>query len=152
MIIRLNNKHNIDVLELIYKIGDKYKDFYITVNKERKYNFTFSDVNYLLNRYNCYGLFDNELKGILIIYKEKGFRSYLKILADNNVIVDKLIKYLMWHNKEELFVKLKKLNPIVNVLRKYRFSFLGDRGSEVLLNYKPEKVIKKEENHDTKSD
>jgi hypothetical protein len=142
MISRLNHKNSIDVYEFVQRTPDSFEDFYITENRGRKFIKDLKTINRILKRQEIYGLIDKELKAIMIIYKEKGFRSYLKILSNKIDYTYDLLKFVNWNfYKKELFIKIKKSNPLFNILRltnklgkpRYGFEFLGSRGSEILL-------------------
>lgn len=134
MIIRLKESHYTDIALLIKDIKDNYQDFYITKNKQRIY---FTDTRFIQNiikTQEIYGLFEQELLGLFLIYREKGFRPYVKILGKNYNIEEKLIKYLSWTFTDiELFAKIKKGNPINQLLQNIGFIFVGGRGKEILL-------------------
>lgn len=92
-----------------------------------------------------------ENEGFIFIdgYSDKAPRKYLKILTKNDEATNRLMKLLQWNIKEDLFVKIKKNNPIKRVLERNGFRFVGDRGKELLLcrKYIPSRPITpKEEN------
>ena len=123
----------IDIMEFIYETPDKFFDFYITKDRNRIFINKLDILKSLLKTQECYGLFDEGWKGLLILYYEKGFRKYVKFLAKNLDNAEKLIRYLLWNHSEELYAKLKKDNPIVSLLLNKGFISLGDRGREILL-------------------
>lgn len=139
-----------DILEFVKRIPDKYEDFYITINKNRVFLKDLDIIKKLLKRQTFYGLYNPFLTGIMLIYREKGFRPYLKILAEDYKSASNLIKFLIWnHSHEDLFIKIKKDNPINKIMRKYGFIFHGGRGSEILLTRKgtKQKPIKRSKNY-----
>lgn len=144
MIKRLNKKNLIDVYDFLLTIIDKEKDFYITINKERIFlKDSLKLIEKILKYHEVYGKFDSSLKAIYIIYREKGFRPYLKILAEKKLDYIDLIRFLKWQASEiELFCKLKKENSIIEYLHKAGFFKIGDRGKEILLIKKPFKINK----------
>ena len=60
-------------------------------------------------------------------------RKYLKILAKDNESANKLLKVLLWNIDTDLYIKIKKNNPILSTLQKNNFVFRGNRGKEILL-------------------
>lgn len=145
MIERLVKKNLIDIINLVSELKDQYEDFYFTIDKSRLF---IKDnrklIKKLLISEECYGYFEDGLKGLLIIYRSKGFRPYLKILALNDNIIDKLMKYFVWNRNElDIFCKLKLENPIIKIIKKYGFFPKGDRGKEVLLFKKGFKTLTK---------
>lgn len=163
MIKRLTQKNSPDIINLLQRFEDRYQDFYITKNKDRIFlNNNFGLIQKILNKQECYGDESNGIiKGIIIIYREKGFRTFLKIYGDRNSIY-RLLKYLSWNcNQKELWVKVKKENPINNTLQKfnrrkietsYVFSFGGLRGEEILLRGSKKRIIRPQKNFGEKKD
>lgn len=145
MIEKLTVKNKIDIINLLLEFNDKFEDFYITINKERFFiKNNWSLIKNILKYQECYGYFNNGLKGILIIYRSKGFRPYLKILAIDYKTTTSLLKFFVWNNNElDIFCKLKIDNPITNTIKKFGFFIKGNRGREVLLFKKGFKTLNK---------
>lgn len=132
---------------------DLYSDFYITHNNERKFLNNFEIAKQTFN--NCFKHNDKAyiykdngiIKGIILIlgYSDKAERKYIKLLAFDKKISEQLIRYLVWHVDSEVFIKIKKNNPIVNILnqreftfntfRNFGFKFAGLRDKEILFKY-----------------
>lgn len=142
MISKVNYKNRIDIFEAVNRIKDTHKDFYVTKNKERLFLTDLDFIEKILDTQDVYVLEEKEIKGLLLIYKEKGYRPYVKILADTYDAARDLIKFLIWNYVDkDLFIKVKKDNPVFKIAQKYGFVFSGDRGSEILLFRKGEKRI-----------
>lgn len=133
MIRKLNHNDKISTYEFILRVKDIYEDFYFTQNKQRVFLRTLPQIEKLLNHQEVYAMDDGEFHALLVILKEKGFRTYVKILAEKSDYVYDLMKFLNWNYNTELFIKAKKLNPIIKISQKFFFNFIGDRGSEILL-------------------
>jgi hypothetical protein len=134
MIRKLIYKDSISMYEFILRTKDSYEDFYITTNKARVFIKNLKLIEKLLKYQDVVALEESgEIKALLLIYKEKGFRPYLKILAEKNDYVYDLMKYVNWNYNCELFIKCKKINPISKISQKFFFNFIGDRGQEILL-------------------
>jgi hypothetical protein len=134
MIRKLNYHDSISVYDFILRTQDKFEDFYITQNKGRIFLKDLKLIEKLLKYQTIVALEESgEIKALLLILKEKGFRTYLKILAEKNDYVYDLMKYVNWNYNCELFIKAKKTNPISKISQKFFFNFIGDRGSEILL-------------------
>lgn len=142
MIVHLTIKNVIDIYEFLNRVGDRFEDFFITEIKLRKFLYNnLKLIKKIVKKYECYGYFDIDLQGVIFIYREKGYRPYIKILTKNKRITEKLLGYLFLKNEsKELFIKLKKENPIINCLNN-NFIKIGDRGRELLFR-KIEGVIK----------
>jgi len=162
MIERLKLKNTIDVYDLILRMG-KNQDFYITENKRRIFITELKLIQKLLKYQEIYGLFDKGLQGIFLIYREKGFRPYLRFLVGDKKVAKDLLKFVLWNYKEELFCKVRKDSILIEkiefqrnlksityytLLKSKPWKFKGDRGMEVLF-YK-ERFIKKEEKDDSR--
>ena len=145
MIQRLKERNYLDVYDFLLRVNDVYSDFYVTINKERKFlKGNWDLIKKTLQYQECYGLFDGELKGILIILHEKNFRPYCKLLAENRKYTIDLLKWFRWNFLEQtLFFKLKKENPLSKIILKTGFVKIGDRGSEILFEKKGIKDIRK---------
>jgi len=151
MILRLDKKNIIDVYDFIRRVTDKFHELYITIDKQRYYLTDLKIIEKTVKNYILYGLYENGLKGVILICYEKGFRPYVKILSQNRNIETALLKFLLWnYSDKELFIKLKKENPLVNYLQLknkktgkllFGFEFLAGRDTEILLI---KKAIKKE--------
>lgn len=151
MIYRLNYKNKIDMYEFCLRYQDKYEDWYITKDKSRLMINNLFLIDRILKTQEVYAIEDKEIDGILLIYRTKNYRPYLKILAKDSKTEWNLLRFLTWNYFDEIYAKLKTSNPLVRTLQKQNkvtkkliFGFVskGLRGKEVLL-YRP-KQIKKE--------
>ncbi len=129
----LSKKEKELITSLVHTITDVYGDFYITQNNLR-----------LFIKENLQLVFDNLKKGDKIIFDEKGMvlvvgfsdkakRKYLKILTSKPNEIDNYFKVLNWNIDCDLFIKIKKNNPLKASLIKNGFTFAGGRGKEILL-------------------
>ena len=130
---QLSKREEKEVDFLIQEIPDYHSDFYLTKNNLRLYI-----------KENLALLFENLKRGDKIAYCEDGIalvvgwadkssRKYIKILAKDEGIVDHLLQAINWNIKCELFIKLKRKNPLLRVFYKNQFVFCGGRGKEILL-------------------
>ena len=134
MIEKLTKRNTLDIITFLLDFNDRYEDFYFTIERERLFLKKNIELTKRIIRDNdCYGYFDNGLKGILIIYKSKGFRPYLKIITTNYNATNSLMKFFVWNKNDiDIFCKLKINNPITKVIRKFGFFVKANRGKEVL--------------------
>jgi len=150
MIKKLNKTNIQDIYEFVSKVKDKEEDFYITENKQRKFlKENFKLIEKILKYQEVYGKIEKDnIKAIFIIYKEKGFRPYLKILGETTEDSLDLIKFIKWNFSElEVYCKLKKYNPLTQKLQREGFFPIGSRGKEILLikkSYKTNKIVAKD--------
>jgi hypothetical protein len=145
VIEKLKQKNLSDLIEFFDRVNDKYQDTYITLNKERIFlKGNWSLIEKILKYQEIYAVIDKEIKGIMIILHEKGFRPYVKLLAENTKFTIDLLKFLKWNFLgQNLFFKLKKENPLSQMILKTGFIKIGDRGAELLFEKKAIKEIYK---------
>ena len=128
-----NDKQLVGII--LNEVPDYYNDFYITSDNMR-----------LLINKNPSLLFSNLNKGdkiafdkdgiaLIIGFSDKSPRKYLKVLAKNKQIAYNLAKVLVeWNNNGiELYAKLKKTNPLIEIFKELGFEFKASRGKEILL-------------------
>jgi len=136
------NTHLADLLNFITTDFDY--DFYYTHENSRIY---ISDV-YSLKRLvkassHVYVLEEKgNYVGIILLWKSVGGgkeRYYIKIKANSAEIAKQLITVLVWNTKKEVYAKIRKDNKFLPVFRNKGFKFLGGRGIQILLSYKPKK-------------
>jgi len=135
---KLNKQDKEKIDYILNEIVDIYGDFYTTKNNIR-----------LMLRENSHILYEDLKKGDKVIYGGEGIlfvtgfsdnsrRKYIKILSDNAENASKLIRFLNLQLTDiELYVKIKKENPILKSFQINKFKFVGDRGKEILLCRKP---------------
>lgn len=133
MIERLSTNKKLEVFEFIKNTPDKFNDFYITINKNRILLNNLNLLNKILKKQICYGLYNPSLKAMAIIYKEKGYRAYLKLLASDLTSIIDLLIFIGWNHNDELYVKIKRFNPIKEILQEKGFYIYKNRGREILL-------------------
>ena len=134
----LSKQDKKEIDSLLDNISDSYSDFYITKENLRLYI-----------KENTPLLYEGISKGNKIIWSAEGIilidgfadsfsRKYVKILSENEPNASKLIRFLNLQLTDiELYVKIKKENPILKSFQKQGFRFVGDRGKEILLCRKP---------------
>ena len=130
------------VKTILDNLIDFYADFYLTKNNLR-----------LFIKQNLEILFEELDKGDKIVYNDKGVlvingfsdnrdRKFVKILCDDLKTGDELLKALD-ELKMDLFIKIKRTNPLKETLEKNNFKIFKNRGKEFLL-----KKISKEKNNE----
>lgn len=139
----LSKKEKDMITSLVFEFTDIYSDFYLTKNNLR-----------LFIKENLNVFFECLQKGDKIAYCDEGLavitgfsdkmnRKYLKLLTKNDTVVESLLKVLAWNLDCDLFIKIKKNNPVKGILIKNGFRFLGGRGKEILLMRKGERHVKR---------
>jgi len=87
----------------------------------------------VLSNQEVYGLENNGIKAIMIIVRDKGFRPYVKLLAENSKYTIDMLKWFKWtFFEKDMYFKLKKNNPLSTMIKKTGFVKIGDRGLEDL--------------------
>jgi hypothetical protein len=133
MIKKLSTKDRVSLYDFVIDTKDVYEDFYITENKERHFLKNWFLVNKILKTQEVYGLFEKELSGILLIYRSKNFRPYLKVLAKTDKYLIDMLKWFRWNfNEIDMYLKVKKDNPLSRKILKTGFILIGNRGKENL--------------------
>lgn len=120
------------VKTILANLIDFYADFYLTKNNLR-----------LFIKSNLEILFEELDKGDKIVYNDKGVlvvngfsdnrgRKFVKILCDDLKTGDKLLKSL-GDLEIDLFIKIKRTNPLKETLEQNGFEFFKNRGRETLM-------------------
>jgi len=131
---QISKKEKVILEGILQEFVDDFRDFYITKQNLRLF---IKDNSHLLFEALKGGdkLVFSSQDGLAFVtgWSDKAERKYLKILAKDLESANKLLKVLMWHLKTDLYVKIKKNNPLISVLQKNNFVFKGNRGKEILL-------------------
>ena len=143
----LSEKDKQVVNSILCDLFDSYSDFYLTKSNLRLPVKENSDLLFKLLSKGDKIVFNEEGLAIIIGYAEKSPRKYVKFLAKDEKTIDLLVKNINWNILEELYCKLKKTNPIKDILLRNRWKFAGDRGKEVLLYREKIELIKRENRH-----
>lgn len=144
MIRRLRSKDIYTVIDFINNVKDYCLDFYITIKRDRIFINNIKLIEKLLKTQEMYGNFNNgSLKSIFMIYREKGFRPYLKILAKKEDYL-LIFNFIKWQFENiDLYFKIKKYHFLSKKIKEYGFISIGDRGKELLFCKNKLKIIKK---------
>ena len=127
---------NSEVIEnILFKLIDFNRDFYITKNNLRLFikenlDIVIDD----LNKGDKIFYTDNSV-ALVIGYADKANRKYVKILSDSNAVVPKLLFEIFENTDCDLYIKIKKDNPLLPVVKEFNFEFFGGRGNELLFKY-----------------
>ena len=128
------NKRTVN--KILKNLVDYYGDFYIT-----KQNLRFSIKENIDLLSECVKAGDKvflEEKGVAVVlgYSDNAFRKYVKVLSSNKVTADKLLKSIDAEINEQLWVKIKKNNPLRSVFEQNKYRVYANRGNEILLTNK----------------
>lgn len=123
---------------LIYLKNNKDEDFYLTENNQRYYINDYYSLKKLLRNTTQLYISDTnkEVDGTILLWKSKGgnvSRTYVKINSLNKEIANKLITVLLWNHGQELFIKLRKDSPFLELFKRHNFEWFHNRGSQILL-------------------
>ena len=128
-------KKEIPLIEsIIRELNDDYRDFYITKNNIRLFIKDNFDVLLKDLKHGDRIAYFNNGVGLVIGFADKSPRKYVKLLAKTLADADKILTVLTdWnHRNYDLYVKMKRNNPLLKVLKKHKFVFATNRGKEVL--------------------
>lgn len=142
----LSEKDKKQIFSILEELSDYYSDFYITRNNIRLYIKENIEILYKLLNNGDKILFDEDGIAVIIGYSEKSPRKYLKLLSKDEKVADKFLKNLDWNIPDDVFIKIKKNNPLKQVLLRNKYKFIGDRGKEILLMKKGVKYVKSSQN------
>lgn len=146
----LKNSEKIDIYILLEKLKDFYSDFYITKSNIRLFCHQNPETLFdLIQKEKIKFILDKE--GVILItgFGNKDYRKYIKILAKNTIVANRLLKFVNWNFREEIYAKLKKENFLLQTFYDAGFIFAGGRGREILIR---REKIKEKENVTIKSD
>jgi hypothetical protein len=140
-----NKKTNYQSL-LDFITADFDFDFYYTHDNSRIY---ISDIptlkRYLKACRNIYVLQDcGDYLGLAMLWKSVGGgkqRYYIKVKAKTTNIAKNVITVLLWNTHQEVYAKVRKDNKFLQTFRNKGFRFLGGRGIQILMMYKPKKEV-----------
>lgn len=129
----LSKEEKKSLTTMFLELHDLHGDFYLTKNNLRIFIKDNPDV-----------LFDCLSKGDKIAFDENGVavitgfsdkmpRKYLKILTKKPEDAKKYLDVIGWNCSENLYIKIKKTNPLKDILLANGFKFFGGRGKEILL-------------------
>jgi len=132
---KLSKKEELTISQTLKLIPDFYGEFYDTKSNLRLYLSDNPEVLFQGLTKGNYLIYDTEEKGMILItgFADKFQRKYVKILADNNAIIYKLLLMMVLHIKEKLFIKVNKHNPVIEILREFGFVFQAGRGKQILM-------------------
>jgi predicted MPP superfamily phosphohydrolase len=139
LISQITEQEENSIKNILDNFVDAYGDFYVTKNNYRLYIKENLDVFFKDLRQGDKVVFSEEGIAAIVGYADKFDRKYLKILANNIDAVESLLKAVEFGINIDLYAKLKKNNPLVQMLLQFGFEFKGGRGKEVLL-YKAKSV------------
>jgi len=148
----LSKKEKSQVMGLISEFTDVYGDFYITKNNLRL--FIKENINVLFEALQAGDKIAYCEEGIAVVtgFSDKMPRKYVKLLTKNNDIAEKLLQIISWNLDCDLYIKIKKNNPLKGILVKNGFQFLGGRGKEILLiRKKGDKNVSRNQRKNTSS-
>ncbi len=141
MIRILNSKDKVKFVEYCKEYIDTFEDNYITINRERKF---FSEKGIALSLFHnimkhgdmCFiKENNNKITGMIIIvgFSDRFPRKYVKCISDSLKDSKDLFDFLiMNYNDRQLFMKIKKSNPICNIITRFKFEECAFRGRELL--------------------
>lgn len=139
MIRALRSKDYINFIDHCLKF-DKYGDFYLFENHRRIFLNNGKNASRLYRQIlkhgdKCFVHFEREIDGIGLItgYKDKTPFKYLKVFSYNKKVIRNIFKYVNMNYIPELFLRVKKHNPVYTIALENHFHVVKDLGKEILL-------------------
>ena len=119
-----------------------HQDFYLTENNRRIYVTEYNVFKKLIKQ--SYLIFVSrelsEVNGVIMVWKsgDKNIkRNFVKISYKDGNVANILITCLLWNSgHNDLYLKMNKYSPYLNVFKQKNFYFRGDRGREILLVFR----------------
>lgn len=112
-------------------------DFYITEENKRIPVDNYRMFKKLLRQSSlAHVLINKEEQGVMVVWKSIGNnvpRHYIKFNVSSVNVADKLLTTILWNEFKPLYIKIKKSSPFMQTFKNKGFTFIGDRGNEVLL-------------------
>jgi hypothetical protein len=121
------------VISLLAEIKDVYGDFYITRNNLRLFISDNADLLFNCIKDGDYIAFDENGMAVITGFSDNAKRKYIKVLCKKPEDLNNYFKLFSYDLKTDLYMKIKKNNPLKDVLLANRFEFFGGRGKEILL-------------------
>jgi hypothetical protein len=121
---------------------DKYGEAYVTKDNVRLSMKDGADVIISRIKKGDIIAFSDEFKSFAIIsgVSEKMPRKYLKVFGTDKKDLINVLKVLFWEYREEIYIRLKKYNPLVKFLtQEFYFYFYRPRDNDEI-------ILKKEKN------
>jgi len=121
---------------VLYDVVDLYGDFYVTKDNVRIYLRDNIDILFkYLKKGDRIVYEQNNENGLIIVtgWSDKSARKYVKVLSKDEQLVGDLLKIMNWNVQCDLYVKIKKNNPLLKIFQRNQYQFVGNRGQEVLL-------------------
>ncbi len=139
----LTNKEKSEVEKTLSKLIDLYRDFYLTKN-----NIRFFIKENIETLFDCLKAGDKiafDANGVIVItgFSDKANRKYVKILAEDNAVAKRLLKIISDNLEIDLYTKIKRNNPIQEMLLENGFKVVAGRGKEFLLVRKVKSIRRK---------
>lgn len=141
MIERLKVENWMDLYEFLGRVKDSNKDIYVISKNERYFlKNNLKLIQKVVKEQEIYILREKEIEGIYILYREKGFRLFLKILSEKREVISKLLKHIVWnHNHIEMYIKTKKFNQNIDMFKRFGFIVKGLRDNDEIMLFRPKK-------------
>lgn len=120
-------------------------DFYVTRDNERLYMMNIENFKILCkSSFNSLVYYeDNEILGFITLWKSEGGgvrRRYIKLNAVRSEVARCLLNELLNRINFDVFLKIRKDSRFINIFRRRGFRFLGGRGAQILMRYKPTRI------------
>lgn len=131
-------RHEVQQLRCsLLSYDDKFKEFYVTKDNVRLCIQDGVDVLISRIRKGDKIAYSENFRSVAIVsgISEKMPRKYLKLFAEPGKDLQDILTVLFWEYRDEIYIKLKKYNPLVNFLTsKFGFRFYRPReNNEILL-------------------
>lgn len=120
------------VKNILLNLTDLYAEFYLTISNLRV--FIKENLDLLFDKLDEGDKITYNDRGILIIngFADNRDRKYIKLIYEDLKVANSLLEKLEDINIE-VFIKIKRNNPLKTILEKNGFKLLKNRGKEILM-------------------
>jgi len=132
MFKKLSSTQKSTIKGILDSLLDLFGDGFITKNRIRYFIKENADLFFTCLEHGDKIKYNENCIVAIIGYSDNAPRKYLKILYKNIEDSKLPLQDIFKEVKEDIYVKVKKNNPIVEILKKESFIFLGNRGKEIL--------------------
>lgn len=132
ILTKLNQEQKTKVTQIVNKITDYSGDFYITQNNLRLYIRENLEILFNLLDKGDKIVINHDAIGIIVGHAEKTKRKYVKLLSNDKKTADEILQLIILDSDEDLWVKIKNNNSLLDVFKNNGFFYYKNRGAETL--------------------
>jgi len=148
MIRQMKVGDELDLMLSTEKFTDKFRDFYYTINGERKYFYKFENSKHYLKQTKKGEIcLIEDSSGIILTWgiSDKSGRVYLKILCNDNRKGIQLLRAFLWkYGNKDFYIRIKNNNSLRYAILAKDLGFIdikGNHGNDIIFYRKKRPII-----------